>query len=331
MNKQSIAVSKAIDSLVPKLEKAFKEAINDFANSVDYGELVRLIEAGNIDGAVDLFRADASVFSRLRDAVYSAYATGGQLTEPLAPSALVGVFRFDSLQAAAIRWVQDHTGTSIQGITDQTLQAVRQVITEGLADGTSSSILARSIVGTKVGKTRVGGFLGLTTQISDSIVSGRRKLLSGDPRLMKEYLALELRDHRYDKLIKMAIRDGRVLTKAKVEEIIQAHKMKALGHRGKTIAKFESHQALTAGRVEGMRQIMARPDVEGVTKRWQHNLSVEPRQEHVMMDGETIQFEDKFILPDGTVMEWPHDENAPAEHTINCRCMAIFRVQLKKG
>jgi hypothetical protein len=31
-------------------------------------------------------------------------------------------------------------------------------------------------------------------------------------------------------------------------------------------------------------------------------------------------------MGDGTPLQYPHQEGAPAEHVINCRCSVIYRI-----
>ncbi|MEO1948484.1 hypothetical protein [Thioclava sp.] len=330
MNKQERALRNALDRFTPEMRAAFTQAIRDAAVSVDQRRLAYLIEQGRIEEAVQLLRIDQSLFAPLKDAIRGAYAQGGALAEQIAPAGLTGVFRFDGTQAAAMQWVLTRGADLVHGITDEGIATARKVIAAGLDEGLSSSEVARSITGRKIGKQRVGGFLGLTEQQADSIIAGRAKLASGDPAQMREYLQLKLRDTRYDAQIKRAIKEGKAIKGADLDRIMEAHRSKALGYRGRVVAKHESHQALAAGRAEGMSQMLARDDVEAVTCRWQHNLSVEPRPDHVAMSGTVVEYGQAFDFPDGTQMRWPHDENAPARHTIGCRCVGIFRVKLRR-
>jgi len=196
-----------------------------------------------------------------------------------------------------------------------------------------SRAIARMITGTKQGTQRVGGILGLTTQQTDSIMGkyddvgrlismgGRQKLASGDPKL-------KLRDRRYDAQIKKAIAEGRAITGPALDKIMDAHKSKALAYRGKLIAKNETFSALEAGRREAIAQALQNPEVEGATKRWQHNLSQEPREDHVAMSGTVIDFNEDFVF--GTVrMKNAHDPDGGAEHNLGCRCITVYRIRMR--
>ena len=242
-----------------------------------------------------------------------------------APSALIG---FNGSTPGAVAWLQELSSVRIQGIVDDTLQATRAALTAGREQGMGSKAIARMITGTKQGTQRVGGILGLTTQQTDSIMAGRAKLASGDPKLMREYLNLKLLDRRYDAQIKKAIAEGRAITGPALDRILEAHKSKALAYRGKLIAKNETFSALEAGRREAIAQALQNPEVEGATKRWQHNLSQEPREDHVAMSGTVIDFNEDFVF--GTVrMKNAHDPDGGAEHNLGCRCITVYRIRMR--
>lgn len=331
MTQQERRLNMALRRLRPDIRRAFEQAISDAAISIDRRLLAELIEAGRVTESVELLRVDQSLFSPLRDAVRDAYRAGGLLVEDIAPRGMGGVFRFDGNHAGALAWVQQYSASLVQGITAEGIETARRVIAEGIEEGLSSRVIARSLTGKRVGRRNVGGFLGLTAQQADSIITGRAKLASGNPALMREYLTLKLRDARFDKKIAKAAREGRPITGRDLDAIMEAHRAKALTYRGNVIARHESANALAAGQDEAYRQIAERPDVERVTVRWQHNLSENPRIEHQMMDGTVIEQGETFDFPDGVRMQYPHDVSAPPEHTIGCRCVAIYRVRLRRG
>jgi len=96
------------------------------------------------------------------------------------------------------------------------------------------------------------------------------------------------------------------------------------------VARNETFTAQASGRNEGWQQVLERPDIDGVTVRWQHNLSQKPREDHVSMDGTIIQIGGDFIMDDGTAMSYPHDPRGGPIHSNGCRCIAVYRPVLPK-
>jgi hypothetical protein len=325
-NAQARQINAMLAKLEPAVQEAFNVAIQAARRQVNVTALIEALDRGDLGAAVRLLQLPQGVLFPLEDAIRAAYVEGGKMVAIAAPSALIG---FNGSTPGAVAWLQELSSTRIQGIVDDTLEATRAALTAGREQGMGSRAIARMITGTKQGTQRVGGILGLTTQQTDSIMSGRAKLASGDPKLMREYLDLKLRNKLYDPQIKKAIAEGRAITGPALDKIMAGHKSKALAYRGKQIAKNETFSALEAGRMEAMGQALANPDVEGVSVRWQHNLSEVPREDHVAMSGTIIQLGEYFVFPDGARMKHPHDPAGGARHSVGCRCIAIYRVRMR--
>lgn len=328
----TISQQRQIDALLaqytPRVRDAFYAAIYGARANVNAADLIAALQARDVERAVQLLRIEQGVLFPLDDAVRSAFIASGQSV--VAPTGLAGVFSFAGRHWRAEQWAQLLGSTLIQGIQDDTLAMARNVITAGLQEGFSPQKVQRDLTGTlnRITGRREGGFLGLTAQQADSIISGRAKLASGDPKLMREYLDLKLRDRRYDAMVKRAIKDGKPVAPADLETIIKAHESKALKYRGEMIAKNETFSAQAAGRDEAYKQLLERPDVAAVTKRWQHGLSAIPRLDHLRMDGVVLDFDQKFTMDDGVQMAYPHDPIGGPKHAISCRCVCIYRVRL---
>lgn len=327
---QQRRIEALIARLEPQVRAAFMDAIRSAGAAIDEKALTAALDARDIQAALALFRLDQGLLYPLEEAVRGAYIAGGTAVLAGLPKTIAGGFGFNGRHIRAEQWTATIGSRLIQGIQSDTLEMAQRVITQGLADNIGTRAVARSLTGTAVGGKRVGGFLGLTTQQADSIISGRAKLASGDPALMREYLDLKLRDKRFDGTIKKAIAEGRAIKGAELDRIIQGHQTKALGYRGKLIARNETFTAQAAGRHEAYRQLAESPKVEKVTKKWVHGHSVKPRPDHVAMDGETIDLDEVFVMDDGARMAHPHDPAGGAEHSLNCRCTLFYRAVPKR-
>lgn len=328
---QQRQIDALLSKYTPAIRDAFIAAIYGARANVNAQELIAALEAGDIERAVQLFRMDQATLFPLEDAVRGAIIAAGQTVAENA--GLSGAFGFNGRHLRAEALIREMGATLVQGIQEDTLNMARAVITAGLQDGFTPQRVQRELTGTlnRLTGRREGGFLGLTTQQADSIISGRAKLASGDPALMREYLDLKLRDRRFDAMVKRAIRDGKPVAPGDLEKIITAHKNKALKYRGEVIAKNEAFTAQAAGRDEAYRQALERADVQDVTVRWQHNLSQEPRLDHVAMNGTVISLRkgQKFEFIDAW-MKHPHDPAGGAKHSIGCRCIAVYRIILER-
>ena len=329
---QRAQIEALIKRFEPQVREAFLAMFYRLRSEIDRDAFIAAFEAGDIERAVRLFRLDDAALFPLEDAIRATFIAGGQSV--VAPTGLRGGFGFNGRHLRAEQWTRAIGSDLIQGIRDDTLAMARQVITSGLSEARGARAVALDLTGTlnRLTGQREGGFLGLTSQMTDAIITGRAKLASGDPAMMREYLDLKLRDKRFDPTIRKAIAEGRPIRGAELDRIMTAHKSKALAYRGQIIARNETFTAQAAGRDEAYRQMLEKPGVADVTMRWQHNLSREPRPEHVAMNGTIISLSkgETFSFPDGARMKHPHDPAGGAKHSIGCRCIAVGRVVLER-
>lgn len=326
---ERINLQRLLSELEPQVRKEFETAIQRHAAQIDMRALTDALARGDIGRAEDIARLRQRDVFRLGEILRGAFFGGGDIVGRGARG-IVGMFRFDGRQAEAEAWASQNSARLVTRLTEESRDAVREAIRGGLDAAQSPQSVARDIAGRRIGNMRVGGVVGLTGPQAASITKARAALASGNPAAMRDYLNLKLRDRRFDAAIRKAIKEGRALKGAELDRVMDAHKSKALGYRGKVIAQAETFKAAAAGRDEAYRQMLNMDGVTGITVRWQHNLSAEPRVEHVAMSGTVVQFGQSFVFPDGTAMRYPHDENAPAKHVIGCRCIAVYRVIVEK-
>ena len=332
-------VREAVAKLEPSIRKAFEQAIQQAAGAVDQRALLELLEAGQIERAVELLRINRAMLFPLDEAIRAGFIIGGTMVAADLPRGISGRFGFDGRHVRAEAWVREHVGDLIQGIERESIETTRRVIREGIEAGRSSGVVAREITGRKVGTRRVGGYLGLNSDQTDQVLRARSIL--SDPEQIRSYFAKDaktgrmkprykLSDRRFDARIKKAIAEGRALSGKDLDDVIEAHRSKALGYRGRVIAKDQAHTALAEGRMEGYRQMLDRPEVETVTKRWVHGLSENARLDHAAMNGTVIDFNEDFEMADGTRMSQPHDPRGGAKHSLGCKCTCFFRVRFRR-
>lgn len=327
---QDARLNELLRRLEPAVRRAFEEAIRKARRSVDVQDLIRALEDQNLERAVELLRIRDQVLYPLGEAVRDAYIAGGRAVGESIPVVLRAQFGFGT-NPRAEQQVARIVGEMIEGVQRDSLQMTRNVIAAGVREGIPNAKLARQITGE--GRARTGGFLGLTAGQADSIVGGRGKLLSGDPRQMREYMRLELRNKRHDRTIEKAIREGRKLTVAEVDRIVSDHRTKALGYRGRVIARTETLNALRAGQYEGFEQLAEVVGRDRITVTWKTTLDGRQRDHHALLNGESVTMGETFTSPaTGALMRYPGDNGLGAQgvDTVQCRCAAIYRVKRRE-
>ena len=92
--------------------------------------------------------------------------------------------------------------------------------------------------------------------------------------------------------------------------------------RATTIVHTELGRAFSTANQIRMEQ--AAEQVPGLKKRWISSGKLNPRAEHLVIDGQEQPVDQPFVLEGGAVkMMYPHDPAAPARHTINCGCVSV--------
>lgn len=302
---------------------AFREAVRAGARDVSAAALSRAIETGDIERIRVLLRLEPERMFALSEAVRSAFIDSGRSVELFAPSA--AEFAFNGTQATAERWIAESGARLVQDISEAAMDTARDVIREGIRDGHGSAKIARDLIGR--GKAREGARIGLTREQSRAVDNTRKNL----EELDSAYFKRAWRDKRYDAQVRSAIKSGKPLTSSQVDTITGRYAERAERYRARSIAQVEARRGIQGGQDQAYRQLTERPNVEGVTKKWQWNLGAQqdPREDHQAMSGTVRQNHEPFVFPDGAALMYPNDPAAPISHTIWCHCTVFRRVQMR--
>jgi len=110
----------------------------------------------------------------------------------------------------------------------------------------------------------------------------------------------------------------------------------------KTIAVTEARSAINDIKDAYTKDMLSKnPDMR-MRKKWRQNksLSIKPRKGHNEVNGQIIDFNEKFIVPlynhkgeiiDNTPMSRPHDPEARKEQNINCNCDIEHFAEIKEA
>lgn len=254
------------------------------------------------------------------------------------------VFRFDMTNPRAEAKIRTEAAARVSGYVEEQIATARKVIGDGFQRGEGPQTIATTIAGriNPISGRREGGIVGLSDPQVTYVESMRKRLLSGDPDEMmkvlgsfdkdgkwKEGTGQTLRDRRYDRTIKKAIRDiaagkSNPLTSDQVAEMAAKYSDRLLKRRADDIARTETASGVEMARAEATKQALDKaglPD-NAVTKGWVHQGGVRgARDVHLAMNKRTvIGIDTPFILPDGSVMLYPHDPAGGVKNNANCRC-----------
>lgn len=325
-----------IDLFVPDIRSAFMASIQDVVDNVLIRQLVEYIESGDVVGAFRSLGFSDAAMRPLVASIERAFEQGGIMTGKTFPQYLNTpsgrvVFRFDVRNSVAENWLRTQSSSLVTRIQEDTRVALMNVLTDGMRDGVNPRQVALDIVG-RIDPTtqrRVGGIIGLTSGQERWVASARTKLRTLDAG----YFNMELRDKRFDSIVRKAIENGKPLDADTVDKLVDRYKANALRYRGEAIARTEALQSLNMAEYQAMKQAVAMGAVNAsaVRRHWDSAGDSRVRWSHKSMDrkyhAEGVGLDEPFVSPSGAAMMHPGDTSlgAGADEVVMCRC----RVRLK--
>lgn len=336
---QERRIAALLAKLRPIVQKAFLDATRAQARAVDMNSLIRALEAGNIERAINLLRVNQAVLFPLTEATRATYIAGGTAVGEALPIVLRAQFGFGG-NPRAVAAVERISGKLVQNLENQSLKMLRTVITSGVKEGIPPARLALDIAGRIAPgtRTRSGGFIGLDNERAKQAM--RVEKILGDPDLIGEYFKgknprYTTTDRRFDARVRKAISEGKALSKSDIKKITHLHRSRLLKSRATAIARNETLNALRAGQHDGFGTLIddGVVDADRMTKKWLSASDDRVRPSHATLNGTVIGFDELFVSPaTGAQMAYSGDTShgAEQEDTSLCRCGTVYRIKPKR-
>jgi hypothetical protein len=313
-----------LDALLARQERQIREAFADFVKDVRSPAVIRevtaLIQAGNIEGALQIVdtyvtrmgSAIPAIFQRA--AIAEAAALAGDLAR-LAPRVAIA---FDPTDPVAADLMRRASLEFVREFTDKQRQAVRVAISEALLRGGGAVATARAF------RDAIG-----LTAYQEGVVRNYRALLE---RGSLEALDRQLRDGRFQpKDDSLAARRKYLenLTPAQIDKMVERYRERMIRRRGETIASTEALRVTAEARDEAFRQAAAAAglDLNLVDEIWNSTRDTRTRETHRAMNRQVRPYGVAFDSPSGAQLRYPGDPLAPADEVINCRCHKTRRIR----
>lgn len=312
------------------MRDAFLRAVQETADQIDVAALTRMLEAGNVSGALALIGLDPAHFNALvvaHQAVFNAGGLAAARAAPLLPQIGGYAMRvlFDVRNPRAEQWIRNESSTLVKDIVEDQRTMIRGRLEAGLQTGTNPRQVALELVGRIDPRTkkRTGGVIGLSSNQEQWLRNYEAELASSDPAVLKQALTRNLRDKRFDSVVLRAIRDGTGIAPEMQAKMKQAYANRALKYRGDVIARNETIRALGAAQQETWQQSIDKGHVDSklITRTWRTAGDDRVRPAHRLipeMNKEGRKWNEPFQTPDGPTMHAPFQ--------IQCRCFENIKV-----
>lgn len=322
------AFLEALAKYAPSVRQAFIDAVQDITDNAVLEKVVEALERGDTETAWRTLGVQQSVFSRIASALTATFEQHAMsIMAALPERTREGIkMRFNIRDPIAEEWLRNQSSTLITNVTEDMRSVAQTTMTDGLAQGRNPRKTALDLIGRYDASTghREGGVLGLTVQQEQWSRAARARLVALD----EGYFTLELRDKRFDSVVRTAIRDGKPLPDATIERMIDRYRANALRHRGEQIARTETLASLNHSEYESVRQALAQSDLpmEATTKRWKTARDDRVRHSHEALHNVSVPFDEPFVTPYGSRMMHPGDATLGAQgrDIIGCRCRVAY-------
>jgi hypothetical protein len=312
-----------IRSWEPHLQKAFIDAIYAIRNAAQVDQIARMLDRGDVDGAVRAVGLDPTQFRVFDKTFEAAYEAGGVATVNALPlvhdaQGFRVRFQFAIRNPVAEQWLRQYSSNMITGIVDDQRNMIRGFLQAGLEAGANPRTTALDLVG-RIGASgkREGGTIGLT-QSQEQWVRNYAQELEQTPGAS---LTRALRDARFDRAVQKAVSTGEPLGADLQAKMVTAYRNRALRYRAETIARSETITALHEAQNQALDQAVQSGGIDAgaITMTWRSAHDKRVRDAHRGLDGESIARGGVFQSSLGPI-RYPGDPSASIENTINCRC-----------
>lgn len=312
-----------INRLVDFQERRFREtwtlAVRTLRDRFTLDSLATLLEQGRFEEALaGLEEAGSLLGNRYGE---SLSASARNTAAWMSAEALDITVSFDQTNFRAVQRMQANRLRLIREFTSDQRGTLRQAMTRGITEGLNPRDQARLFRDS----------IGLTRR-QEAAVANYGRLLRGQDRLdnlpSMQALDRQLRDGRFDRTVRAAVRRGEPLTEEQVSRMVGRYRERYVRYRSEVIGRTEALRSVHEGSEEMYQQAFEAGQIDPgkVSRSWTSARDGRVRDTHRSINGQTRLVGERFTSPSGAQLRYPGDPDAPAEETVQCRCALATRV-----
>lgn len=270
------------DKAEPVLRRKILEAIADTSRNVDGDALERALARGNTDAALKAINWDGNGDKQLRAAYQTilgdVYADSGEASAARLASdiGVPATFNMDNPRATA--WAETVAATRVVQVSEETVDALRSMITRGFREAIHPRDLARIIRGSKDPETGQykNSLIGLTERQGQAVWNYRK--------------ALEEDENR----------PGDRADFDRIDRMVERYRDKLVLQRAENISRTETIRAANEGTQEAWRQAKEEGWLRGNEQReWITTPDDRSCPSCLSMDGQKVDLDEEFQDEDG--------------------------------
>jgi hypothetical protein len=302
-------VLRLADAKIGYVSKAWLGAVQAIRDMATLEQLATALVNNDVYAIQRIYNPDAVQLqlTGFKDALTNVYATNGvklasQVTE-------AGIY-FNQVNPRLVDIVNTWTNNLITNETQATIQGIGQETGKATLQGKNPLVGARAIRNS----------IGLTPQQVKAIENYERALRGmGNPK------SYTLRDKRLD--------TKKLLTEEMIEKRVERYRQKQLKYRAETIARTEALRMTSIANQHLYENAIQEGTIQEDTYRrfWVATQDGRTRDAHrtlPSLNKEGRAINEPFRSSLGLIM-YPHDPNASAKNTVNCRCTVVYDLVLE--
>lgn len=297
--------------------RVFLQAISDIVSAHTLDQLEQLLLEGRVEEALEALDAAAGLIGTQYGQAFSAAA--GDTARFLSTSALTVSVSFDQTNDRAVQAISRNRLRLVREFSQEQRVATRAALQDGIARGVNPRQQA----------VEFRQSIGLTERQRAAVANYRRLLTEGRANNLPSQQALNraLRDARSDRSILRAIRENRPLPPEQVERMVQRYRDRYINYRAEVIARTEALRSAHQGTEEMYQQAIDAGQInpDALQRRWVTASDERVRDSHSRLNGEVRRIGEAWEA-DAGVLRFPGDPDAPAEETVQCRCVISTRI-----
>lgn len=249
-----------------------------------------------------------SDFMPILDVVFQ--EAGNNIINVLPKGSFLSKYHFDIFYDTTFDVYKRFRVKTTKDIVNDTVSAVKQAIERAINEKRSNEEILYEFKHS----------IGLNRQQENAVNNYKKALISGSLQSLK----YENRDKSKDNEIISSIVAGALLSRSKVNSLVNAYRQRSIEYRANLIAETETLKYASAGEYEsiiqaGMEEVI---ELNGLKKFWVTQRDERVRANHIaipLMNNMGVDIWDYFQTPLGP-MRYPRDENGAPGNIVNCRC-----------
>lgn len=309
----AVRIERLLAQAEPRLRAAFLRMVSAIKSQYTLSEIATFVEAGSLAQALDTALRSVSILGEayVDEFITAAREAASYLGRSVADIQIV----FDQTNTRAVEAMRRNQLRLVRGFTEQQRETVRQILFDGVQRGLNPREIARQFRDS----------IGLTPNQMRAVENYRRALSELSPDALRR----ALRDKRFDRTVLNAIDRGQSLTAAQIDKMVGRYHEKMLAHRAEVIARTESLRAVNQGTEALFQQGIDEGTLQAdnMERIWNTASDDRVRDSHEPMNGQSQPFGVAFQSGAGNALMYPGDPDAPAEETIQCRCVVATRIK----